>query len=1000
MKRLLIIFSALSLFAVLNVGAQINAVDNAGYMARAKAMFTDENFVGCIDQLSHINRESLTSECREEADWLLAQSAYRTGEYRASMSYFRGFLATYPESPRRMQALKRIGDCLFGAGNYERALKVYQRVDSGALTSDLAETMAYRIAYCKLQLGDYAGARQGFESLSRNSVWGNASRFYLGYLDYQQRDYDKALANFRTVNTSSMPGMMADYYLSQIYFLKGEYGKAISTARALLRRDGNLVEPSYLNETRRVLGESLYRTGQRAEGLEYLRKYLADTDTPELTALYIVGVDEYDKGNYSEAVELLQPVSASLYDSANEAMAQSAYLYIGQALYRDGNKDGALLAFDAALKSDADKAVKEAAYYNYAVAKFSGGNIPFGSSVATFEDFLNKYPSGQYSESVQEYLVNGYLADDDLEKSLAGLNRIPQPSAKVQKAKQQVLYRLGAKAVSARDLDKASNYLAKAEELSRYDSRTAAETSLLIGEVEMLKGNHGSAAERFSQYLSLGGQQAPNRDYALYSLGYAEFGLKKYEDAKKSFISVLELTDDNELKADILNRLGDISYYASNFKDAEEYYKKSYALIPESGDYALFQQALMSGYSRDYKTKENLLEQFRAKYPQSTLMPDALLEETEALLHLNKPARAVSLYEILTQDYASTSQGRQGYLQMALTLLNMGKKNEGVAAYKEVIRRYPTSEEAVQAANFLKNIYMNDGRAEEFLAFMESVEGAPVPDAAEVEIMTFEAAEKDLTVNGKTVRMEKYVAEYPGGTRVARAYELLMEAAEQSGNRPKSYEYAKTIVARFPNHSSAEKALIIKAQEEYNLGRGNAALASWEELEKKASTPERVNTARVGIMRIALDLGDTERVLAVTETILATSTIDADTKSEATFVRAIALNEAGKTAEARKLWKSLSSKTDNLYGAKSAYYLGESQYEAKEYDAAMKTAQALTSSGTPHKYWLARGFILMSDIFAAQGKEFEAKEYLRALKENYPGSESDIFEMIDSRLKK
>ena len=42
----------------------------------------------------------------------------------------------------------------------------------------------------------------------------------------------------------------------------------------------------------------------------------------------------------------------------------------------------------------------------------------------------------------------------------------------------------------------------------------------------------------------------------------------------------------------------------------------------------------------------------------------------------------------------------------------------------------------------------------------------------------------------------------------------------------------------------------------------------------------------------------------------------------------------------------------------------------------------------------------MSDIYAADGKDFEAREYLNALRENYPGKESDIFMMIDNRLKK
>ena len=47
----------------------------------------------------------------------------------------------------------------------------------------------------------------------------------------------------------------------------------------------------------------------------------------------------------------------------------------------------------------------------------------------------------------------------------------------------------------------------------------------------------------------------------------------------------------------------------------------------------------------------------------------------------------------------------------------------------------------------------------------------------------------------------------------------------------------------------------------------------------------------------------------------------------------------------------------------------------------------------------ARAYILLSDILRKQGNEFEANEYLKSLKENYPGQEADIFQMIDQRLK-
>jgi hypothetical protein len=52
---------------------------------------------------------------------------------------------------------------------------------------------------------------------------------------------------------------------------------------------------------------------------------------------------------------------------------------------------------------------------------------------------------------------------------------------------------------------------------------------------------------------------------------------------------------------------------------------------------------------------------------------------------------------------------------------------------------------------------------------------------------------------------------------------------------------------------------------------------------------------------------------------------------------------------------------------------------------------------TPHQYWLAKSFILLSDIYVKQGKDFEAKQYLLSVRENYKGKD-DIASEIKMRL--
>ena len=108
--------------------------------------------------------------------------------------------------------------------------------------------------------------------------------------------------------------------------------------------------------------------------------------------------------------------------------------------------------------------------------------------------------------------------------------------------------------------------------------------------------------------------------------------------------------------------------------------------------------------------------------------------------------------------------------------------------------------------------------------------------------------------------------------------------------------------------------------------------------------------------------------------------------------------DLGRGDEAVAIWSELAADTDDLTGTKSAYYLARYHYDTKNTDKALEEINRLIDANPPHDYWLARGFILLSDILRRKGSDFEADEYLRSLRENYPGSETDIFQMIDSRL--
>lgn len=970
--------------------AQLNAPTDIGDLARADAMAAQENYQGALDQLRLIDGAT-DNVTRADIAYRRAMWLLKLGRYADSADAFQDFLRDYPYDSRCYLAQKGIGDSLYAQGMYAQALEAYKKTYYSGMPAADAAQMAYRRGICAIDVHEPAFARSSFERAAKYRPLRSAAMFYLGKLDFDEGKYDRARERFKAVNTATPPGDMTDYYLASIDFAQGNYRNALATARRLLRRDGL---PRHVQaEMNRIAGESLYHEGDLDAATDYLRRYIANADTPMPSALYIMGIADFNAGRYNDAIYRFIPVT----ERGQGALRQSAYLYAGQCFMETGDTSAAILAFDKAAKADHDPAVREAAFYNYAVAKFAGADVPFASAAETFEEFLRLYPSGPYTDRVASYLAAGYMADHDYSRALARINLIASPSPKILQAKQRTLYALGLEELRQGRLDQADSHLAQAAALSRHSPTIAAETTLAQARLAQAKNLDDDAAAKFQAYLRMASKDAPNRPVALYGLAYSLYRQNKAGQAAEYFTQAAKALTDKAAKADALNRLGDISFAKADFPQAAAYYSQAYQANPAAGDYATLASARMKGYMRDYQGKLDALDTFRRSFGSSALMPDALLETTQAQISLGRNADAVETYRKLIADYPQTSQGRRGYLQMAMTLLDMGRNDEAVEAYRAVIRLYPTSDEAAQAAALLKNIYADAGNADKYLSFMSSVDKAPAVSADEAEELAYESAVKAYEKRGETAQLEAFVKKYPTSPDAPLAMGMLLDNAAGNGQAAQAHEIASAIVDRYPDSRAAERALAILAQNAYKNGDLPLALSLWQQLRQKASDAATATQARLGVMRTARDIGDMALAGNIADEIIASSA-GAAAGTEAKFTKASALQDAGDNDAAIAMWLEMSADTADLFGAKSAYEAADALHDAGKDKKALEIAQKLTRSGSPHRYWVARAFILISDIYAAQGKNFEAKEYLEALCDNYPGSETDIFMMIDSRL--
>lgn len=216
------------------------------------------------------------------------------------------------------------------------------------------------------------------------------------------------------------------------------------------------------------------------------------------------------------------------------------------------------------------------------------------------------------------------------------------------------------------------------------------------------------------------------------------------------------------------------------------------------------------------------------------------------------------------------------------------------------------------------------GQLDEYVAFMESIPGAPSIDKADIDRSAFQAAEKIYAKTGNTDALTSYIGRYPGGMFEAEALFYLAENARAKGNTEEAVEFSSRLVNTYPKSTVAEDARVILADCLLSQGNGEQALEEYKELSQSASSPRNVLAARMGIMTNSLQAGDDATVIAEADKVLAMSDVPTANLNETRFMRGLALSRTGKVDEAEAEWAKVASQVNDVNGSKSAVYLAQS----------------------------------------------------------------------------
>ena len=959
-----------------------------------KEMFLEGNFTGAQDILLEFTSGSSDLFLNEEAAYMIAVSSFRLGNENSG-DILKRFLDTYPETIHRHQVNFLVATHYYDNKDWQKALLWFNMADLDYLSLVEQEDYSFRLAYTQLQVGNKEEATRYFGLLSQNSrEYRDAADFYLGYIEYSNGNYTQALNRFERLRNHPEYQEEIAFYTAQATFFDGKIDEAIRLTEAFLYRYPNSQHNTELN---RIMGNSYYRLGQPTRAIPYYERYVVGAEKPLRGDAYFMGLSYFETGKYNEALRMFQQAIGE-----SDELSQNAQLQLGQTYLRLNRKQQAQMAFEAASRDNYNPQVRETAMFNYALLAHETNFSVFSESISLFENFLQEFPNSQYTDQVNDILAETFLTTKDYQAALNAINRISNPGRRIQEAKQMVLFQLGAQEFINGNMNQAVQYFNNSIGMGNYDSKARNNALYWRGETYYRIGNYSSAANDFRQFTQNASPSDENYALGWYNLGYSQFKQQQYAQAVGSFQKYIssETGRNKSEYADALNRIGDSYYFNRNFSDAERYYAQAADANPAAADYAAYQRAFVLGLQRNYQGKITALDNLMSRYPNSQYYDDALYEKSRALTMLNRENEAISVLQKLVNDFPKSPLTGQGGVQLGQLYYNNGNYQQSIQAYKNVISNFPGTDDARNALISMETVYRDMNDIQTYVDYANSLPGGLRISTSKQDSLTYLSAESVYMRGSRTEAesaMNRYLQSYPNGAYNSDAHYYLGLIADEKNNKQQALSHFRRVIDA-GNIKFLDNALIYTSQTEYQNGNMQQALADYSRLANSARNTTNQQIGQMGVIRTQSQLGNHHDAIRAATNLLSNSNLSLEITTEARYLRGKAYHQVNETNSAIEDFKFVSNDTRSVYGAEAQFLLADIYYKQNAYDKAEAQVKEFMQKGTPHQYWMARALIVLSDTYLAKGDEFQARQYLESLRNNYKGGEDDIQQMINARL--
>ncbi len=952
----------------------------------------------------------------DEAAFYQTANAFALRQKKAAKQ-LRAYLNTYPYTTYASEVHCMLGILHVENGQYKKAIKEFDTVKQKELFRDHEADYLFHYGYAYLNqeigekktLSNIKKASRYFAELKKlKNSYTLQARYYYAYCQYRLQKYGQALPDFLALEKTAQYQHIVPYYIIQIYYDQGQYDEVAARADFLLERARDNANTA---EIHRLMGEIAFREGDYKKAKSHLTSYVnmrkeslakenkknkrKKKEVPELVRedIYLLGMTCFYTQDWENAIHYL-----TMAAKGSDEIAVNSFYHAAQAYIHLGNYEKAKLAYNTTIRY-AKEPLREEAMYNCALASYQSATA-FGESVIAFTDFLKEYPNSKYCEHIYEIMCDAFVGSKNYKAALDALNHVDKPTSKMQETKQFLRYQIGTDAFAQNKWQEASNYFTDVIDNTKGISPYKTDSYFWRAECAYRMNKYDNAAEDWKHFLEqANAKKSEQYNLANYSLGYAFFAQNKYDDARKHFEAGIKHLDTERL-ADAKNRIGDCYFSARKYKEAEKAYNEVVLMKKVGIDYALFQRAYALGLLKKYDDKITLLNKLVKETPKSNYADDALYEIARAYIQKEDELAAIEYYDKLLDKYPNSSLKRKSELEKAMLYYNLHDYEKTIAGYKYIIKTYPGTEEAYAALDGLEAIFVELDRVDEYLAYTKSLGKLNMTINNQEDSLTYVAAERQyLLANypSAVAGLGKYISQYCDGGRyciTARYY--FANSHYQLGHTAEAMAAYEDLFEISGNPYMEESCMRI-AELAYDAKDYVKALPYFETLQNIASQQETINAARLGVLRCCYLIGNNESTLRIAQLIIEDPASTTDVVIEAHYNAGKAHLTLHQYTEAIRHLEPVAKDVRTIQGAEAKYLISEAYFALEKLDESEATIISFASMNTPHPFWLAKSFLLLSDIYVERGDDFQAKQYLLSLQSNYK-VQDEIQDLITQRL--